>query len=240
MSLNSKGVCFSSNYLELYNSDISIFDSYAVPILVSDELAPDDDVTFKLNIANVSKRAPLTPNKNNIEYALDIRVNAKAGESYSGKFKVNSREYTDSFTLDNNMLNGGIVDRNNCSISMKYSDIDKVEMVIKAIPTVDTQDAVNGKILARKFTFFAYKDNGDDSSGWTASIVEKSNSIDSSALNYELSGYGEGNITINWNSDKFEIDPFFVEDIEGETLSENSITFPVDSATKDFYQIIFF
>lgn len=243
MNTTPTGVSFSSNHLELYDHNSNI-ESYIVPILVPEDVADDTEVSFQLNVANVAKESPLIPNEKDINYELSITATAKIGESYEGEFEVEDTTYTASANLTDKVLTGGIVDRDNYKISMKYADVAKVKMLIMATPAEESKGAVDNKILARKLTFFTYTASEGESSGWTGEIIEGNQSTESSALNYEVTGYGKGTITITWNAEKFEIDPYFLEDMQDEILTNDGkntkVTFSVDSGTIDYYLIQFY
>ena len=256
VSTNGSSAMFSSNYLLQYSMGTTEYSTYTLSFPKRENA--NGTVNIELYIYNHAPDDPNKPNPKNITYTLNMKATVKSGTSgsLSNGYAVNSNAFTNdgaakTMELTEQKLLGGTLRYNKYTITVPYADLDKVCLTVVATPdTENAKTAAGNKILARELYTATYSTEAGDSFSWNGRLfdmpgtpTQENQSTNYTAFNYEISGMGQGLVTVKWDSAFVEMDPFFKSEIAakpGTVLTENSLQFAVDSNTRNHYLIQFY
>jgi hypothetical protein len=240
---NASELLFSSNYMTAYdlnNTDWStkviVFNNSENPTISVSVCNYEQGNTTKVNdsdiqyqfIATLLTAAGETLQSNTKLTITDESGNVTGtvtGEKILSDYSVITNGKESKFSekgvcqLTQQSLTGGTTSRNVYKIKLAGEYLDYVNVQVQAIPvdangnTVTAYTPTNSKQLARILSSSVY--TTQQNIAWSGSFTD-SNDIDAQkydGLNYELSGYGEGTVSLIWDTDKIEISPWFLEDI---------------------------
>lgn len=227
---------FSSNHLSLVNVTES---NYITKRITPSEIKEGDNVSgyqFTVQICNYLFGNPSIYNFDNITYTLKIKLIAGDGASLPGE--VEQIKIGDQYVAQNGILEiagqsltGGAANMNSYIFNVPAALKDKVKFQIVAEPDETCQNATNGQKLAGVISLseLALTEN------WTGKFIDDQNinAEQYDAFNYEITGNGEGTVTLIWPS-YLQISPWFLEDVQA-VLGEdnNSCSFLVGGEVKD-------
>ena len=254
---------FSSNYLVLEEGAIGDTEMETVIVPVkTDENEQVTSYSLVYQVRNYSNSNPSEPSLEDINYLIEFVIKpkegqelamsgykldgnpmTKVGEFYSGKTKAN--------------LQGGQLELNEHQLTIPILDLKNIEIYAKAIPDPESLLVTNQQILAAKVVITEYSDELESNANWIGKLVDMDlegteASQRYAALNYEITGTGIQQISLQWDATKFELDPYFVNEIlqggdeaeikgslniSGETAT---LTLDVDSNIKEYYLIQFY
>ena len=122
--------------------------------------------------------------------------------------------------------------KNSYSFRIPKALKDKIKIQITAEPDSSSADAVNSQKLAAILSFADYK----VTKNWTGKFLDSTinkKPLDYDAFNYEISGNGEGKVTVTWD-DKLQLSSWTVigrEEYHGPGQGKHSYVFDVDAST---------
>lgn len=220
---------FSSNLLNLETSDAVKYRYRQVTPNIN-----DGNATFILEIHNYQLHDVTTFNQKTIVYDLIATLQPQPGTDLTGQF-VNFKIAETSFnnetlTLTNESLAGGGENTNTYLFTIPAEYKDKVNIQIEAVPNNSSYDATKQQKLAAIVTMTEIV----VSKTWTGEFIDTERSInDYDGFNYEISGNGQGTVTLKWKSDMLQISPW-----SAKQLSNSDPTRSTDSdgewSTLDF------
>ena len=258
---DNETVRFTSNYMR--NCTKTSADKGVYPgkvILYSNESVEEKSLTIDIFVYNYVIGNMSLINENDITYDMEIRLSGGSQDSYSVKLEDTdlSRQADDGdeqiyTTSDDGVtLIGRTPHVNHYTVTISGADLDKIKITVVATPR--NLSVTGNQLLAaviapcteatvQEFTCKGY---------FADSLTGTPKDYD--AFNYEVSiSAGRANVTITWNADKLEIDPFFLKKISGResdktytyvkknAKGEGSLTFVMDqSAGMGDYMIPFY
>lgn len=205
----------------------------------------EDSSHFTFDVYNYEPNTPTRVNPNDIRYTLTVEIQGLTENTDVSGYSVNNEQF-DGLTcvLPGQTLHRGTIHSNNYVITLPKAAVEagNVKFAITAKPEAGSQSAVNSMCLAALVTPYISSSDTPVVTDWSGHWVEKQTEgikpSDCSAFNYEISGVGKGTITLAWNTDALSIDTKFRP--LGLTVSENSVSFQVDSDIQDVYNIRFY
>lgn len=215
-------VLFSSNLL--YTEDkLTDSNSYR-----NRRVSLNSDNQFSLDIYNYVLGDDSNYNNHAIVYTLQITLltgtesyddyYVHAGDATLYRFQNKDGVYVAS--VENQRLDGNTLSKNSYSIYVPEADKNFVRFYIEAIPNDESYAATNNKKLAAGILIgqMTLEKN------WTGYILDTQdgrtpNQYD--GFNYEVSGYGKGTVTLSWNPNILEMNPWFFETV-GSTAASDS------------------
>ena len=224
---------FGSNYLSL----ISLTDEN--PPVKRISLAESDNYyTITVIVCNYVWGDETLYNPKNITYTVSAVLTATDGGknlpdgitdiTMSGnKFNADG-----TCTLTGQKLAAGKAEKNSYSFRIPRELKDKIKIQITAEPYSSSADAVNSQKLAAILSFADYKVTKNWTGKFLDSTINKKPS-DYDAFNYEISGNGEGKVTVTWD-DKLQLSSWTVIGGKNTTVPEqgkHSYVFDVDAST---------
>ena len=148
----------------------------------------------------------------------------------AGSPKSDAAKKTSTYTIENRKLVGRSPATHKYTITMPSSDLDKVRIIATATPTNSSTTnyqklaAVIAPITGETINNFSFDGKFIYASG--------SQPSEYSGFNYEVSiSSGEATATLTWNAGLLEIDPFFLQKINGQptgTDTEKTLTFTMN------------
>ena len=229
-----KGTPFSSNYLNLTPEGESTYSTKSITFPESSE-----SITFDINVCNYVHNNPSQYNENTIKYTLSLKLINWDGNSLEG-FRITCGENSFSLengecTITNQILKGKMKSVNTYRITVPKSFVDTVKIEAAAIPDSASYEYTGNYKLCRRFSFTNKTETAKTWSGRFAEGTEP----DWDGFNYILSGQGEGEVTLSWDSANLEISSIFLQE-NSITPSGGSITLSVNSDNKNRYDIQFY
>lgn len=177
--------------------------------------------SFLIEIYNYQLGDTKTYNNQTITYTLQCTLLA-SGDSVSG-YSIQSGETTYSFsaqdgnyvaTIKNQTLERNVLSVNRFVFNVPEADRDKMKLCIEAIPEETSYNATNSKKLAAVIL------TGEMTveKNWTGRLLDSQdgrspNQYD--GFNYEISGNGQGTVTLSWDTSVLKISPWFEGDTGG-------------------------
>lgn len=221
-------VRFSSNYL--YVTDIGGSYGTRKVTTMHDNVSNTDN--FTVEVCNYIYGNTAAVNSNDITYSLvaelvytgaarpeGITIRPVGGEPVSF---VNG-----SLTIPGRMLPAGIATADKFVCSIPGGMKDQISIKIAAIPDDEASiSATKQKKLAAEIVF----KNASLTNNWDGEFIDSKTGLTPmqyDGFNYEISGNGEGTVTITWNENILEISPWFTPDGVAGTKNGNSYIFPV-------------
>ena len=188
-------------------------------------LGEDNGFTFEIYNYNPGNEAIYS--KQDITYTLNAKVISGVGSLESYKILYDNQEY--SFAAVSKLqltLNGNQLSAHSFRLIVPEEDKDQMMISVEAVPLDECYDITNQKKLA------AIIMTGEliTQRTWSGHFLDGQEGHvpdDYDGFNYEISGNGEGTITLEWDSDVLMISPWFVSQIGSKNVSDGSIRFPV-------------
>lgn len=231
---------FSSNILLEYDNNNDIQGK-------SMSFSADGNAVFKVSVCNYAQGDEGKYASENIKYNINVLLIDQNGDTVTdskilSEYKWNSTSFSELQQPATGELVGGKVSQNIYSVSVPTSDMKKYKIKITAVP-----ENTKYKALGRMIYF------SEDivSSKWRISYLSdelKQNAYDLGCIHIKLTGSEYAKITLNWNTEHVQIDPWFLEDIRNDTnasatinAENNSLTFIAGGDTgSNQYNIAFY
>jgi hypothetical protein len=244
-TMAGSGLLFSSNYMGAYESST---ETYTIRTFSFNEEV--DVPSFAVSVCNYAQSNPKYINEKDITYTFTATLVDRNGAAYDVS-KLDLSQYTlagkvfqsGSMTLTGQSLSGGTKTKNVYTITVDKNHLSDVYVMVTAVPDSSSLTATENKKLARilRATLTA----AQKSAGWSGSFTDAMINGTPSALdgfNYEISGYGEGTVTLSWDDSKVTVSPWFVEDMAAyiQSSTANSITFTVSADADTTYRLQFY
>lgn len=221
---------FGSNYLSLVDLNETTYSNRSIsPAVVKNENGDVICYRFTVKVCNYvwGNRAAYNPKKITYTFTaqlvsmddnsslpdgiIDIKVNDKAFQSDG------------SYQFSGETLQGGGPNENDYVFYIPKELQNEVKLQIVAEPDNASKAIVNNQKLAGVIIFASLKPTEDWKGKFLDDLTKGSAAYD--GFNYEISGNGEGTVTLTW-PDYLQISPWFAEEVES-AVSGNSITFTV-------------
>lgn len=239
---------FSSNYLYLVTDTET---NYSTRRITSAETG--ENSTFVVQIYNYVYGNPSAWNIEDIGYTFVVKVKPRIdGNSLPAGIESISVQ-KDSSNIDKTSESGAIIftkastlikdraSQDSYTITVPTNIKDQIKLEITATPTVSTK--TSHKKLAAVISMATL----ETVSNWTGKFLDSKNNLPSKydGYNYEISGNGEGKVTLKWNSDVLQASVWFtnghyITSYKDNNINYKSITFDVgnDSAYQlQFYRV---
>lgn len=212
-------------------------------------------VSFSFEIYNYAPNAPNRVNPIDIIYDLTVSIVSSDSTMTKEGFSVKPNEDDPVYFSENECIIEGLklarpnVSTHSFTVNMPKAAVDKfVQFAIKAVPQSESLKATNNMGLAIIVTPVLSTGGTPEVIGWSGHWVEKTlagsttsnlKPSDCDAFNYELSGTGQGTVTLTWPP-ALSIDPIFLDEVVETQNNNNSISFQVNSNEKAVYKIRFY
>jgi hypothetical protein len=241
------GLRFSSNYMGAYSLDDN---AYSIRTLSFAEAVSAP--TYSISVCNYAQSDPAAVNESDITYTFTVTLVDRAGDPYTGEltyssYKLNDTPFTGvSLSVSGQKLTGGERSKKVYTITVDKAHLSDVYVKVEAVPDSDaSKSATEEKKLAR--ILYGTLESAQRTAGWTGRFTDAMLDSDSSALdgfNYEISGYGAGDITLTWDNSKVTISPWFLQD-HGITSvatdgTKSAVTFSVAADVETTYRLQFY
>ena len=228
---------FSSNYLYLMDNEKVQYSSRRVP---STKETGAEFYTFPVIICNHVYGNPELVNLDDITYKLQVTLLPNGGAlptDLSG-ITVNGAAFSGETMELTNTLTGAVAQEDTYTFRVPDSLKEKVIFQIVAAPAdEDSLRATNNQKLAALITIA----DRTVTNGWSGRFLDDIHNAprDYSGFNYEISGAGEGTVTLTWSGDILRISPWFTP--EGITWGTGTCSFPVGGENSPTaYQLQFY
>lgn len=149
-----------------------------------------------------------------IHYDLYVEVVDISGSSVTdmeifSKYSVNGVAFTENPYVTDGVLNGRMADKKTYSIEIPAEYMKEYRLKVTAVPR-DSKYLPIGRIIATSEDVFTPH--------WTGMFLDTertavANGEKLSIINYKISGQMEEECVLSWNTDRVEIDPWFLEDM---------------------------
>ena len=195
------------------------------------------ELTFPVIICNYVYGNDQLVNLDDITYSFAVKLHPNGGSELPSGVEdsyvnVNGESYhLDAHgerTISSQKLPGGTANSHTYEVSIPEELKDKVLFEITATPNNASLSATNNQKLAAMITIA----DKTVTHGWSGRFLDDSrfNPSGYSGFNYEISGTGEGTITLSWDP-RLEISQWF--------LSDNSLTKPQSMNADGYYEVAF-
>lgn len=185
------------------------------------KLTLNDANGFLLDIANYIPGDASTFNNQNIVYSLQITLLSESSNPTGYSVKVGDQSYffTESaeegtyvLLLENQKLAGNVQSKNSYTVFVPEADKNQVRLCVEAIPEDNSYPATNYKKLAAGIIIgeLLLEKN------WTGKLLDNREGrlpVQYDGFNYAISGYGEGKLTLSWDTAVLDVNPWFEEDL---------------------------
>lgn len=231
---------FSSNLLLAYGKENEIQGK-------SMSFSADGDNTFKVSVCNYAQGDAGKYASENIEYGINVSLLDRNGvtvtdQSILSKYKWNDVSFSDLTKPVSGTLAGGKESKNSYSVTVPAEDMQKYKIRITASPSDNRYKAL-GRIL--------YFSEDTASSEWRISYLsdeQNQEAYELGCINVKLTGSEYATLTLTWNTNHVQIDPWFLEDIKNDKnasasvgTDNKSLTFTAGGDTgKNQYDIVFY
>lgn len=197
--------------------------------------------TFAVEVYNYILADKDTFNNQTIQYTFRVSLVSSSHSPTGYAVLMNDEVHpftliedgTYGVSLTNQTLSGNQASKNSYTIQVPDTDKNGIRLIIEAIPDESSYPATNNKKLASGIVI----GNLSLEKNWTGQFIDSRkqgekdlNPKDYDGFNYGISGYGEGTITLSWNKQFLEINPWFVSDVNASVTNNTvwkSICFPV-------------
>ena len=229
---------FSSNILLEYDKEKNDIQGKSM------SFSTDGDIVFKVSVCNYAQGDAGKYASENITYKINVSLIDQNGNQVTDQTVLSGYRWGDtSFSAlqeVNGTLNGGIESKNTYSVTVPVADMKKYKIRITAVPDNNRYKPL-GRIL--------YFSEDIASSEWRISYLSdelKQKAYDLGCIHIKLTGSEYAKLTLTWDSEHVQIDPWFLEDINNDNnaavgTDNKSLTFTAGGDTgKNQYNIAFY
>lgn len=229
---------FSSNILLKYADENAIQGK-------SMSFSTDGTAVFKVSVCNYAQEDDGRYASEDITYQITVSLTDQNGNPVTDSIVLSNYKWDDipfsQLTMPKEgSLTGGMASKDIYSVTVPAADMKKYKIKITAVPASQQYKPL-GRIL--------YFSEDTVSSEWKITYLsdeQTQNAYDLGCIHVKLTGSEYARLTLTWDPDHVQIDPWFLEDIEKDTnaaVSEDgkSLTFTAggDTGTNQ-YQIAFY
>ena len=229
---------FSSNILLEYDKEKNDIQGKSM------SFSTDGDIVFKVSVCNYAQGDAGKYASENITYKINVSLIDQNGNTVTDQDVLSGYKWGEkSFSAlqeVNDTLNGGIESKNTYSVTVPVADMKKYKIRITAVPDNSRYKPL-GRIL--------YFSEDIASSEWRISYLSdelKQKAYNLGCIHIKLTGSEYARLTLTWDSEHVQIDPWFLEDIKNDknaaVVADNkSLTFTAGGDTgKNQYNIAFY
>lgn len=231
---------FSSNILLEYDGESAVQGK-------SMSFSADGNAVFKVSVCNYAHGDDGKYASEDITYKINVSLLDQNGKTVTDQqilsaYKWNEISFSELTQSTAGTLKGGKASNNIYSVTVPVADMKKYKIKITAVPT-NTQYKPLGRII--------YFSEDVASSEWKITYLsdeQNQNAYDLGCIHIKLTGSEYARLTLTWDSEHVQVDPWFLADIENDknafaTVNEanNSLTFTAGGDTgKNQYNIAFY
>lgn len=229
---------FSSNILLEYDKEKNDIQGKSM------SFSTDGSIVFKVSVCNYAQGDAGKYASENITYKINVSLidqngNTVRDQSVLSGYKWENTSFSESQEV-NDTLKGGTESKNIYSVTVPVADMKKYKIRITAVPDNNRYKPL-GRIL--------YFSEDIASSEWRISYLSdelKQEAYDLGCIHIKLTGSEYATLTLTWNPEYVQIDPWFLEDIKKDenasaTADNKSLTFTAGGDTgKNQYNIAFY
>lgn len=233
---------FSSNHLYLTDHTETEYTSRLIPPVR--KYTETNTYSFSVDICNHVYGNPAMVNLDDIRYQLQVTLLANGGTlpgpSDLAAITIDGSPFTvDEMILEPRMLEGGKAQKHTYTFMVPDSLKERIIFQIVALPEDNYLPATNNQKLAAKVSIA----DRIVIHNWSGRFldVQDIDTTQYSGFNYEISGSGEGTVTLTWDADFLELSPWFekfVREKADSTVENGVCTFPVSG--ENTYQLQFY
>lgn len=243
---SSQNVRFTSNYMQACTNNTQPANYASRTVLFGEEAKNQTALTLEIEVYNYINGSTDLVSEDDITYTMTIQVvDGSEGAVYNvtndaGNSATQNPDGT--YIFENQILKGRTPNSHKYTVTFPGSDIDKGKIIATAVPT--NLSLTNNQKLAAVIALCT----ADSAAVFrcTGTFTDASSGgkpADYDAFNYEVAiSSGQAKVTVTWDKDAVEIDPFFLEklkkrgtsyQINGEAYEQNdsSLTFLMDQTT---------
>ena len=231
---------FSSNILLEYDEESAVQGK-------SMSFSADVNAVFKVSVCNYAQGDDGKYASEDITYKINVSLIDQNGKTVKdqnvlSEYKWNDTSFFNLTQPTEGTLTGGKALNNIYSVTVPAADMKKYKIKITAVPT-NKQYKPLGRIL--------YFSEDIASSEWKITYLsdeQNQEAYDLGCIHIKLTGSEYANLTLTWNPEHVQIDPWFLEDIKKDKNASatvgkdiNSLTFKAGGDTgKNQYNIAFY
>lgn len=224
---------FSSNILLEYDEEKNDIQGKSM------SFSTDGDIVFKVSVCNYAQGDAGKYASENITYKINVSLIDQNGNTVTDQnvlsgYKWENRSFSASQEV-NDTLKGGTESKNTYSMTVPVADMKKYKIRITAAPDNSRYKPL-GRIL--------YFSEDIASSEWRISYLSdelKQKAYDLGCIHIKLTGSEYARLTLTWNPEHVQIDPWFLKDIKNASVTNKSLTFIAGGDTgKNQYNIAFY
>ena len=206
----------------------------------------EGDIVFKVSVCNYAQGDAGKYASEDITYKINVSLIDQNGNQVTDQDVLSGYKWGNtSFSVLQEVkgtLNGGTESKNTYSVTVPAADMKKYKIRITAVPDNNRYKPL-GRIL--------YFSEDIASSEWRISYLSdelKQNAYDLGCIHIKLTGSEYATLTLKWNPEHVQIDPWFLEDIKNNGNASvtvgtdiKSLTFTAGGDTgKNQYNIAFY
>lgn len=231
---------FSSNILLEYDKEKNDIQGKSL------SFSTDGSIVFKVSVCNYAQGDAGKYASENITYKISFSLidqngNTVTDQNVLSKYKWGDKSFSALKEVDGT-LKGGTESKNIYSVTVPAADMKKYKIRITAVPDNNRYKPL-GRIL--------YFSEDIASSEWRISYLSdelKQNAYDLGCIHIKLTGSEYARLTLTWDSEHVQIDPWFLENIKKDEnasatvgADNKSLTFKAGGDTgKNQYNIAFY
>ena len=225
---------FSSNILLEYDEEKNDIQGKSM------SFSTDGDIVFKVSVCNYAQGDAGKYASENITYKINVSLIDQNGNTVTDQnvlsgYKWENRSFSELQEEVKGTLNGGTESKNTYSVTVPVADMKKYKIRITAVPDNNRYKPL-GRIL--------YFSEDIASSEWRISYLSdelKQKAYDLGCIHIKLTGSEYAKLTLAWDPEHVQIDPWFLEDIKNASATNKSLTFTAGGDTgKNQYNIAFY
>ena len=231
---------FSSNILLEYDKEKNDIQGKSM------SFSTDGDIVFKVSVCNYAQGDAGKYASEDITYKINVSLIDQNGDPVTDQKVLSEYKWGDTSFSElqevNGTLNGGTESKNIYSVTVPAANMKKYKIRITAVPDNNRYKPL-GRIL--------YFSEDIASSEWRISYLSdelKQKAYDLGCIHIKLTGSEYAKLTLTWNPERVQIDPWFLEDIKKDEnasatvgADNKSLTFTAGGDTgKNQYNIAFY
>ena len=245
---NAKRTISTVGSKQLFSSNILLeYDEGSAVQGKSMSFSANGDAVFKVSVCNYAQGDDGKYASENITYKINVSLLDQNGKTVTdpqilSAYKWNEISFSNLTQSTEDTLTGGQASNKVYSVTVPTADMKKYKIKITADP-ISKQYKPLGRIL--------YFSEDIASSEWKITYLsdeQNQNAFDLGCIHIKLTGSEYASLTLTWNSEHVQIDPWFLEDIRKDTNASatvgkdnNSLTFTAGGDTgKNQYNIAFY